>query len=253
MRSWWVTTGSVIQRFYPEARFGGFTRDDGGIEFYARIAALLEPHFRVLDYGAGRGAQIAEDSSSFRRSLKTVKGRVAHVEGCDVDPAVLENPYLDAAQVFDPTKPLPYPDASFDLIFSNWVLEHVEDPAMVSSELMRVLKPGGYFCAVTPNKYGYIALASRLAGNGRHVKLLERIQPNRKAEDVFPALYRLNTRRAIERHFGPHGDVAVYAMSSEPSYYFGKAAMFGIFRLIHKLTPAALHTALFIFVRKAGG
>lgn len=240
----------LVEQFYPEAHFGGFTRDDGSVEFYTRIATLIEPDFRVLDYGAGRGAQIAEDSAPFRRQLKTFKGRVAHVEGCDLDPAVLENPYVDSAKVFDPAQPLPYPDASFDLIFSSWVFEHVADPAMVSSELMRVLKPGGYLCAVTPNKYGYIALASRLAGNARHVRLLKRIQPDRKAEDVFPAFYRLNTKSAIRRYFGPHGDIAVYAMSSEPAYYFGSAAMFWIFKLIHKLTPAALHTALFIFVQK---
>lgn len=242
----------VIERFYPEARFGGFTRDDGSIEFYTRIAALIEPGFRVLDYGAGRGAQIDTDPSAYRRWLKILKGRVAHVEGCDVDPVVMDNPYLDGAKVFDPARPLPYPDASFDLIYSSWVFEHVADPAMVAGEMMRVLKPGGYLCAVTPNKRGYIALASRLAGNARHVRLLRRIQPDRKAEDVFPAFYRLNTKGAITRHFGAHGDVAVYAMSSEPSYYFGSAAAFWIFRLIHKLTPAALHTALFVFVRKAG-
>ncbi|HTM95062.1 MAG TPA: hypothetical protein VL100_04480 [Croceibacterium sp.] len=85
------------------------------------------------------------------------------------------------------------------------------------------------------------------------MRLLTRIQPDRKAEDVFPAFYRLNTKGAIARYFGAHGEVAVYAMSSEPSYYFGSAAAFWIFKLIHKLTPAALHTALFVFVRKAGG
>lgn len=243
----------VIESFYPEARFGGFTRDDGSIEFYTRIAALIAPDSHVLDYGAGRGAQITEDKSPFRRALKTLKGRVAHVAGCDLDPAVLDNPYLDSAKVFDPARPLPYPDASFDLIYSSWVFEHVADPAKVAAELMRVLKPGGYLCAVTPNKFGYIALASRLAGNARHVQLLRRIQPDRKAEDVFPAFYRLNTRGAIARHFGPDGDVAAYAMSSEPSYYFGNAAMFWIFKLIHKLTPTALHTTLFVFVRKSAG
>jgi len=245
-----VSGREVIERFYPEARFGGFTRDDGGVEFYTRIAALIEPHFRVLDYGAGRGAQITEGPIPFRRELKTLKGRVAHVEGCDLDPAVLENPYLDSATVFDPAQPLPYPDESFDLIFSSWVFEHVGDPDMVASELMRVLKPGGYLCAVTPNKRGYIALASRVAGNTRHVRLLKRIQPDRKAEDVFPAFYRLNTKAAISRHFGPYGDVAAYTMSSEPSYYFGRAVVFWAFQLIHKLTPAMMQTALFIFVRK---
>ena len=241
---------TLIERFYPEARFGGFTRDDGGIEFFTRIAALLRPTDRVLDYGAGRGAQIATDECEYRRALKTLKGRVAHLEGCDVDPAVLDNPYLDAAKVIDPAQPLPYPDASFDLVYSNWVFEHVEDPATVAAELLRVTKPGGYICAVTPNKRGYIALAARLAGNKRHVSLLERIQPDRQAVDVFPTTYRLNTRAAIERYFGKGGEVAVYAMSSEPAYHFGSALLFRLMRLIHKLTPAALHTALFVFVRK---
>src|SRR5690606_3610667 len=136
MRWRWMLRHPVIEHFYPEARFGGFTRDDGSIEFYTRIATLIEPGFRVLDYGAGRGAQIAEDTAPFRRELKALKGRVAHVEGCDLDPAVLDNPYLDSAKVFDPARPLPYPDESFDLVFSSWVFEHVAAPEMVASELM---------------------------------------------------------------------------------------------------------------------
>jgi SAM-dependent methyltransferase len=241
---------SLLERFYPEARFGGFTRDDGGVEFFSRIAAQLRPTDHVLDYGAGRGAQIATDECAYRCGLKTLKGRVAHVEGCDVDPAVLENPYLDGAKVIDPGKPLPYPDASFHLVYSNWVFEHVEDPATVAAELLRVTKPGGYICAVTPNRHGYIALAARLAGNKRHVRLLGRIQPDRQAIDVFPTAYRLNTRSAVEHYFGKSGEVAVYAMSSEPAYHFGSALMFRLLRLVHKLTPGGLHTALFVFVRK---
>src|SRR5690606_27497217 len=116
-------------------------------------------------------------------SLKILKGRVAHLEGCDIDPEVLTNPYLDAAKVFDPEEPLPYEDASFDLVYSNWVFEHIEKPEIAARELLRVVKPGGYICALTPNRWGYISIASRLAGNRHHVPLLRRIQPDRKEFD----------------------------------------------------------------------
>jgi SAM-dependent methyltransferase len=235
---------------YPEICFGGFSQDSGGMEFYSRINALVQPDFRILDYGAGRGAQIETDPSPYGRRLKTFKGRVAHIEGCDIDPVVLENPYLDGAKLFQPEKPLPYEDNSFDLIYSNWVLEHVENPEYVTSEIIRVLKPGGYFCAMTPNKRGYISIASRIAGNARHVPLLKKIQPDRLDFDVFPTVYKMNTKGTLKALFGKYGDVVVYSNSSDPSYYFGKKWLHGAFRIMHKLTPAPFHTALYVFFRK---
>ena len=241
----------VELRYYPETAFGAFSRDSGTLQFYARINALLTPGMRLLDLGAGRGAVIVEERDPFLRSLKTMKGKVAHVAGCDVDDAVFENPHLDSATLIEPGKPLPYADGEFDLVYASWVLEHLEDPAFVLSEVRRVLKPGGYFCAVTPNRRGYLALAARVLGNRRHVQVLSRVQPGRKSFDVFPTHYRVNTKGAVRRFLGAHGDLAVYAMSNDPSYYFGKGWLFAAFRALHKLTPEALHTALFIFFRKA--
>jgi SAM-dependent methyltransferase len=131
-------------RYFPEVEVGGFSRLSPGVLFWSRIAALIEPQFRVLDYGAGRGAFVAEDRSAYARGLKVLKGRVAHVSGCDVDPAVLENPTLDDAKVIDPKQPLPYADGAFDMVISSYVLEHVDDPAFVAAELARVVKPGGW-------------------------------------------------------------------------------------------------------------
>jgi SAM-dependent methyltransferase len=244
------TSIAIARRFYPEIAVGGFSRDDASIEFYSRIAALLKPTDRLLDYGAGRGAQILEDASAYRRSLKIFRGRVAHVEGCDIDAAVRENPFLDHAEVFDPALPLPYTDASFDIVHAHWVFEHVEDPARVAAELLRVTKPGGHICAMTPNKAGYIAIASRLAGNANHVPLLRKVQPGRRDFDVFPTRYRLNTVQAVQRAFGGGADVTAYCIASDPSYHFNKPPLYAAFKLLHKLIPNALAPVLLVFARK---
>lgn len=240
-------------KYFPEVEVGGFSRLSPGILFWSRIAALIEPQFRVLDYGAGRGAFVTEDRSDYARWLKTLKGRVAHVSGCDVDPAVLENPTLDDALVIDPKAPLPYGDGAFDMVISSYVLEHVDDPAFVASELARVTRPGGWICATTANRNGYVALAARLVPNRLHVRALNRIMPWRPAQDVFPTRYRMNSRRALRRIFAPYGKVWTWTDSGEPAYDFGLGLVYRGLMLLHRVLPQALHTGLFLFVRRSGG
>lgn len=43
-----------------------------------------------------------------------------------------------------------YPEASFDFVIANHVLEHVDDDLKALSELHRVLRPGGYAILQTP-------------------------------------------------------------------------------------------------------
>lgn len=141
---------SLASRFYPEISASGFSRDDGSVTFYSQVAALLAHEHRVLDFGAGRGELIADDPVPFRRWLTNPKGRCAHVEGCDVDPVVLDNPFLDGAKVIEIGEPLPYADASFDLVLSRYVFEHVDTPGQTAAELLRVTKPGGGFAQSRP-------------------------------------------------------------------------------------------------------
>jgi SAM-dependent methyltransferase len=47
---------------------------------------------------------------------------------------------------------LPYPDASFDLVLSHEVLEHVQDDRRSAHEIARVLRPGGRAVIFVPNR-----------------------------------------------------------------------------------------------------
>ncbi len=142
----------VVASFYPEMAAGGFSRYDGTIQFYQRIHALLRPGDSILDFGAGRGMAFHQDKVPYRRGLRDLRGEGRRVIGVDVDPVVSTNPSLDEAQVIAPAHPLPFADATFDLIVSDSTFEHVADAAGVACELDRVLKPGGWLCARTPNR-----------------------------------------------------------------------------------------------------
>jgi SAM-dependent methyltransferase len=49
--------------------------------------------------------------------------------------------------------PLPFGDASFDVVVAGELLEHLRDPHRVVSEVLRVVRPGGTFVGSVPNAY----------------------------------------------------------------------------------------------------
>ena len=227
----------------------GFSHVDGTVDFYTQISAVLRPTDYVLDFGAGRGEE-QYDYVSYRRELSNLKGRCAHVDGCDVDDVVLENPFLDEAKVLSPGAPLPYPDERFDIVIAQWVFEHINDPKATARELLRVVKPRGLIAAVTPNKYGFIGLAARAVPNKHHIRALKAIQPDRKAADVFPTLYRMNSPSALRKAFGEGVDLYVSRRASEPSYHFGRPAVFRAAKWLEKHLPDILQPTLFVYIRK---
>jgi SAM-dependent methyltransferase len=237
--------------FFPEVSAGGFTRIDGSIQFYQRIHALIDSSTVILDFGAGRGAQRLNDTVAFRQALLNFKGKVREVIGVDVDPIVTQNDSLDRALVIKPDEAIPLPDRSIDLILSDFTFEHIAEPASIAAEFDRLLTEGGWICARTPNRWGYIAAANRLVPKMLRMRVLRFSQPERQEQDVFPALYRLNTPAALKRFFDPaRFEHFVYAFDAEPAYHANSKLLYRVLLAIHALTPRRWKTMLFIFMRK---
>jgi SAM-dependent methyltransferase len=242
---------SLQQQFYPETAAGGFSRVDGTIAFYQRINALLKNETVLLDYGAGRGVGHVEDPCEYRRSLLNFRTRVARVIGVDVDDAVMQNPALDEAHVFNPKDPLPIGDESIDIVVSDFTFEHILDPGQTARELDRVLKPGGWLCARTPNRYGYIALANRLVPEASRMRILNIAQPSRKEEDVFPAVYLMNSFTALLKYFpSDRFQHFSYRSDSEPAYHANNKQLYRMMQAMHYMTPYFLRTMLMVFIQK---
>ncbi len=241
----------IEKRWFPERGAGGFGSLDGTIEFYNRVNAVLTPGMTILDFGAGRGAALSDGECEYKKSLMTLKGKVAHVIACDIDEAVLGNPGADEKLVISPDAKLPFDDNSFDLIVSDFVFEHIADPAFISSELSRILKSGGWICARTPNRRCIISIITRMIHNSRHKRALQFAQPERKSIDVFPTVFKLNSKKEIDRWFSNRTfENYTYYYEAEPSYYFNNGFVFALMLLINRLTPPAMKSGLFVFLRK---
>jgi SAM-dependent methyltransferase len=68
----------------------------------------------------------------------------AMVEGDEIGPDALIGVLRGDA------RRLPFPDASFDVVITSEVLEHIQDDVAAIAEMTRVLKPGGRFAATVP-------------------------------------------------------------------------------------------------------
>ena len=239
------------EKLLPEVRFGGFSRVDGTVNFYLRINALITSKSTVLDVGCGRGAY-KDDPILFRRDLRVLSGKVKKVIGLDVDPKARANPFVDEFRLLDDSESRwPIENKSVDLIVSDWTLEHVANPNIFFEEAYRVLKPGGYLCMRTTNAWGYIALLARLIPKQVQAKVVQWAQKDREEEDIFPTVYRCNTKPSIKRQLIEHGfDGAVYAQRGEPGYLNFSCLAYFLGLVYERVMPEAFLNTLIIFARK---
>jgi ubiquinone/menaquinone biosynthesis C-methylase UbiE len=204
----------------------------------------------VLDIGAGRGAN-AESKAPIVRSLYKMKMTDTHVIGLDVDPVVLSNPLVDRAIVYD-GETIPMETASVDLVVSDYTFEHIANPERFSKEIERVLRPGGWVCARTPYLISLLVLISSVVPNRAHQRVLKSAQPGRKAQDVFPTVYKMNTFSALRKLFGSNAwKNFSYTYSPEPSYHFNSRIVFRLMQAYQYLKrPLLGGEVLMVFMQK---
>ncbi|MFZ4518962.1 MAG: class I SAM-dependent methyltransferase, partial [Microthrixaceae bacterium] len=114
-------------------------------ELFERIAARLPGGraglggARVLELGPGRGLgllRLAAAAGARCAAFDVAEyAAPADVAALDIDLRVGPPPFL------------PWPDATFDVVWSSSVLEHLRDPAATLAEVRRVLRPGGVHVA----------------------------------------------------------------------------------------------------------
>jgi SAM-dependent methyltransferase len=121
---------------------------DTAVESFAGVAnpwamGRLAPGERVLDLGSGAGTD-----SLVAAQMVGPGGRVT---GIDMTPEMVAKARaaatalgVDNVEFLEgEAERLPFPDASFDVVISNGVIDLIPDKDAVFAELYRVLEPGG--------------------------------------------------------------------------------------------------------------
>ena len=234
--------------------------ENRSLEHLAAVEAVAGPLAgrRTLEIGSGPGLTLA--------TARLVKGAEAYgIEpGDDEYSGTLEFSWrlLDtlglprSAIVRATGEAIPFPDSHFDVVYSSNVLEHVNDPAKVITEMVRVLKPGGYGHVIVPNygswwegHYGLLWLPHMPAWLGKlYVGALGR-------DASFIDTLQLVTRGKLERWIAPFSDridvlgwgVDVWegrVRSLQFSEYSALGQLKGLLRIMHSLRVVSLLIAV---------
>jgi len=136
----------IRERFAPGSGFF-FERKWQLLEHYAATNGLNLKKTAWLDVGCGKGDL-----------LRIGKKHVASAAGCDLSSEMLAAcKDLDISLQTEPTR-LPFADQQFDLITVVCVYHHVPLDARdaLSSEIHRILRPGGVACMIEHNPFNPI-------------------------------------------------------------------------------------------------
>jgi SAM-dependent methyltransferase len=165
---------------------------------------------RLLDLGAGAG----------KPGPVNFRGDAAMVVGMDLIWAIQGNNQVDLRAV-GAAESLPFQAESFDLVFADWVIEHLADAATVVSEVLRVLKPGGFFIFRTGNLWHYSYAIAAHTPHWFHRLVANPVRGlPRNGGDPHFTYYRMNTRHAVRRVFTRTRffEENLLTVEAEPSY-----------------------------------
>lgn len=137
--------------------------------YLTQVMAAPDRPRRVLDLGCGSGDSV----DLFRRHDASIDWVGVDIEDSQEARARRRT---DAHFVTYDGVRVPFPDGTFDLVYSSQVLEHVPDPQLHLREIARLLRPGGILIGSTSQlepfhsmsywnitPYGFVSLA-RAAG-----------------------------------------------------------------------------------------
>jgi len=145
--------------------------------------------------------------------------------GIDRDGPALRGNRCMPHRVAGDIQALPFSDNTFEVVTANMVLEHIENPAALMSEVWRVLRPGGVFVFCTPNKYYPASLLASLLPEEIKSRLVARVTPRRES-DVYRTFYRVNTQSAIVHYSEAVGFRVKYLEAIETLTFYPHRALF---------------------------
>jgi len=192
---------------------------DGTKLFINTLKNHCNPDFAVLDLGAGSGEGKPE--------FYSIKGLIKLNIGVDISKEIYKNEIVDKKVLGDLYR-LPFREETFDLIYADYVLEHIGLINDFAKEIKRVLKKDGFFIFRTPNLYHYIPLMAKAMSRISSSTLSNFRKRYQSKNESLPLFYKMNTAVELKKLFQRKGFSIelLQLIEKEPSYLMFNAWLF---------------------------
>ena len=179
-----------------------------------RIAAYMSNYSgtpKVLDIGCGSKSDIG-------RYLKE-RNTQAIIHGADLDDYALKNQDVDRLFICDAAD-MPFDDGTYDIVFSQFLLEHVESSEKTISSIARVMAKEGLATLIIPNPTSIEGTVTRLTPYSFHVYFKNKVElSNTASDDTFPTLFDFKSVKRLKKQMEAAGFKDVEAVFV-PEVYF---------------------------------
>lgn len=217
---------SAIAKIFPNTKF-----DIDALDAYYKdqIFTSLADDSTVVDIGGGRRWQFQNQRHKFK-NLKVIAVDISAEElsyNHDADEKIVFAMGTDAR--------LPIDDNSVDVVTSQMVLEHIENNDNTVREVSRILKPGGKFISLMPNKFALFSIINQILPHKFARKVLYAIlnDPSVKEIQGFKAYYNQTYYPALRKLLERYGFTDIkFTLSYNQSDYFGFFVPFALLSLM---------------------
>ena len=134
------------KEYYLKAKEGSLEFSHPGMKILQRYINKNDV-YKILDIGCGEGTRLA----GLINKNKEKEGRGIDISNTAIQMAKKNYPYLNFIK--SDLENIPFKNDTFDLCYSAYVLEHLDNPEKLLEEARRLLKSNGVLILIAPN-YG---------------------------------------------------------------------------------------------------
>jgi hypothetical protein len=195
----------------------------------------IDNHFEDLINQASNSSNTILELGGVSRPVLQKNESYRYV-GIDIDDEFIYDNYYNEFYCQSVEGPLP---EKGDLIFSKYLMEHVEDVKTSYENQLLALNYGGRMIHLYPLGYHPFSLLNKLFGNKLARKIIPLIRKGSEGVTGYPAFYSLGNAYSLERFFKNQKGIKV-----EFKYHYGAVDYFSFF------FPLALLISLFNQIAK---